>query len=163
MDVSKLRKNWYRYVLAFALPVILLIIFLAWNDIYPFGNISNLRDDLEIQYVDYFAFYRNVLLGNGDISYSFAKSLGGSLVALLGYYLSSPFNLLIVFFSPERINLFVFVITALKLGLSGLTFYLPLQASEHSHERWWLLFLPANQLSLKVGCDTPLLLNGCKA
>lgn len=141
MDTNKLRKNWYRYVLAFVLPVILLIIFLVWNDIYPFGNISNLRDDLEIQYVDYFAFYRNVLLGNGDISYSFAKSLGGSLVALWGYYLSSPFNLLIVFFSPERINLFVFVITALKLGLSGLTFYLFVR-HKFSKAPWYvLLFL----------------------
>ncbi len=141
--MDKLRKNWYRYALAFVIPIILLFVFLAWNGIYPFGDISNLRDDLEIQYADYFTFYRNVLLGNGDIGYSFTKSLGGPLVSLWGYYLASPFNLLVVFFRPDQIQLFVFVITALKLGLSGLTFYL-FARYKFTKAPWYaLLFLTA--------------------
>ena len=54
------------------------------SGLYPFGKKLNLLWDQDIQYVDYFAFYRDVLLGKADIGYSFSKSLGGSLVALFG-------------------------------------------------------------------------------
>lgn len=77
---------------------------------------------LETQYVDYFAYYRDVLLGKAKLSYSFSKSAGGSLVALFGYYLGCPLNLFVVFFEKEQIPLFLFWLTAGKLGLSGITF-----------------------------------------
>ncbi len=141
MPMNKMQKNWHWYALAFAVPIALFVVFLMWSGIYPFGGISNFRDDLEIQYADYFAFYRNVLLGNGELSYSFTKSLGGPLVALWGYYLASPFNLLIVFFKPEQIQLFVFTITTLKLGLCGLTFYLFARYKFPKAQSYVLLFL----------------------
>ncbi|HJD45790.1 MAG TPA: YfhO family protein [Candidatus Mediterraneibacter norfolkensis] len=91
------------------------------SGLYPFGKKLNLLWDQDIQYVDYFAFYRDVLLGKADIGYSFSKSLGGSLVALFGYYLGCPLNLLVVFFEREQLPLFIFLLTMLKMGLSGVT------------------------------------------
>lgn len=89
--------------------------------LYPFGNTSNLLWDEDIQYVDYFSFYRDVLLGRASLGYSFSKSLGGSLVALFGYYLGCPLNLFVVFFKTEQLPMFIFLLTAVKLGLSGVT------------------------------------------
>lgn len=97
------------------------ILIQAISGLYPFGSKSNLIWDLDIQYVDYFAYYRDVLLGKASIGYSFSKSLGGSLVALFGYYLASPLNLFVVFFTKEQLPLFIFLLTTVKLGLSGVT------------------------------------------
>ena len=110
------------YIVCFLIPIILYTVLCILHDIYPFGGNSNLAYDLKIQYSDLILYLREVLLGNADIGYSFSKSLGGSLVALYGYQLSSPFNLLIVFFTADQFQLFVFVVTALKLALCGLTF-----------------------------------------
>lgn len=91
----------------------------AFSGLYPFGETTNLLWDQDIQYVDYFAYFRDVLLGKASIGYSFSKSLGGSLVALFGYYLACPLNLLVVFFSREQIPFFLFLLTMVKLGLAG--------------------------------------------
>lgn len=107
--------------LVFLVIVGLFIVIQAASSLYPFGEKSDLLWDEEIQYVDYFAFYRDVLLGKASIAYSFSKSLGGSLVALFGYYLGCPLNLLVVFFSNEQLPAFLFGLTAAKLGLAGVT------------------------------------------
>lgn len=49
------------------------------------------------------------------------------MIALIGYYLASPFNFLLFLFPPEKIQLFVFLVTGLKIGLCGLTFSIFLQ------------------------------------
>ena len=60
--------------------------------------------DQDVQYVDFFAFYKDVLTGKADIG--FLKSAGGSLVALFDYYLGCPLNLLVIFFEKEQMLLF---------------------------------------------------------
>ena len=42
-------------------------------------------------------------------------------MALFGYYLGCPLNLLVVFFSNEQLPAFLFGLTAAKLGLAGVT------------------------------------------
>ncbi len=107
--------------LVFLIIIGLFIVIQAASGLYPFGEKSNLLWDEEIQYVDYFAFYRDVLQGKASIAYSFSKSLGGSLVALFGYYLGCPLNLLVVFFTNEQLPAFLFGLTTVKLGLAGVT------------------------------------------
>lgn len=118
---KKKRRTLFAAILVFAAIAILYMVIQTLSGLYPFGDKLNLLWDEDIQYVDYFAFYRDVLLGKAQIGYSFSKSLGGSLVALFGYYLASPFNLLVVFFDTEHLPLFVFLITMLKMGTAGVT------------------------------------------
>ena len=99
----------------------LFVIIHAVSGIYPFGSKSNMLWDQDIQYVDYFAFYKDVLLGKAHLGYSFSKSLGGSLMALFGYYLGCPLNLFVVFFPKSLIPLFLFILNTVKLGLAGIT------------------------------------------
>lgn len=119
-------KNTRIYAFAFLIPILFYITLFIWDGIYPFGTKSNLIWDLEIQYVDYENFFRE-FLKNRSGGYSFTKSLGGSVIALIGYYLASPFNFLLFLFPPEKIQLFVFLVTGLKIGLCGLTFSIFLQ------------------------------------
>lgn len=119
--MEKRRSKWLLPLLVFVSVVVIYILIQAFSGLYPFGEKSNLLWDQDVQYVDFFAFYKDVLTGKGNIGYSFSKSAGGSLIALFGYYLGCPLNLLVVFFEKEQLPLFIFLLTAVKLGLSAVT------------------------------------------
>ena len=115
-------NKYYVYFLTFTLSALLYTLTCLVTNIYPFGKTSNLIWDLNLQYMDFFAYLKRVLSGDVNFSYSFSKSLGGSLVATYGYYLASPFNWLVVFFEMENLQLFIYFISMLKIGMAGLTF-----------------------------------------
>ncbi len=50
---------------AFALPIIIMgIYFCACQHVYPFGNSSLLTVDMGQQYIDFYAYFRQTLLGH---------------------------------------------------------------------------------------------------
>lgn len=109
-------KNVAFYAACFAFTVALFVALAAAGHVYPFGDNSFLASDLKYQYIDFFAWFRRVLLGEENLRYSFSQGLGMNTWGLYSYYLASPFNLLCVLFPQDKLTLFVFVITALKLG-----------------------------------------------
>lgn len=109
-------KNITFYAACFAFSVTLFIALAVAGHVYPFGDNSFLANDLKYQYIDFFAWFRRVLLGEANLRYSFSQGLGMNTWGLYSYYLASPFNLLCVLFPQDKLTLFVFVITALKLG-----------------------------------------------
>lgn len=84
----------YSGLLTFAL----LCILFAVGGLAPFGSKSLAVMDADIQYLDFFSYFKDVLSGKNTIGYTFGKTLGGSNIAVFSYYLSSPFNLLLFFF-----------------------------------------------------------------
>lgn len=116
------KKVYYNAFCAFILSTICMWSMMFLNKVFPFGYKTNLIWDGLIQYIDYFAYLKNVMSGICSIDYSFTKSLGGSCIAIFGYYLSSPLNLLLPFFKQENLQQFVFVITSIKIGLCGAFF-----------------------------------------
>ena len=114
--MKKIRKYKY-YILSFLIPMSLLLIYFFINNIRP-DNL--LISDMRNQYIALFNYERDVLLGNESILYSFNNGLGGSMIATISYYLSSPLNILVVLFKKENLALFVLVILLLKVGLCGL-------------------------------------------
>lgn len=109
-------KNVAFYAACFAFTVTLFVALAVAGHVYPFGDNSFLANDLKYQYIDFFAWFRRVLLGEANLRYSFSQGLGMNTWGLYSYYLASPFNLLCVLFPQDKLTLFVFVITALKLG-----------------------------------------------
>ena len=53
-----------------------------------------------------------------------SKGLGGSMIGTYAYYLASPLNLLVVFFSKQNLYIFFATMVILKLGLSSLFMYI---------------------------------------
>ena len=99
------------------------LIFLFWmNGLAPFGTKSLVVMDADIQYLDFFCYFKDVLDGKNSIGYSFGKTLGGTNIAVFSYYLSSPFNLLLIFFKRSQLHIFFNVVVALKLSLASMTF-----------------------------------------
>ncbi|RGX52790.1 hypothetical protein DWV20_05295 [Collinsella sp. AF02-46-1] len=109
-------KNVAFYAACFAFSVALFVALAVAGHVYPFGDNSFLTNDLKYQYIDFFAWFRRVLLGEASLRYSFSQGLGMNTWGLYSYYLASPFNLLCALFPADKLTLFVFVISALKLG-----------------------------------------------
>ncbi|MDL2252536.1 YfhO family protein [Ruminococcaceae bacterium OttesenSCG-928-I18] len=70
--------------------------------IWPFGGATVLTGDLNMQYVPYFSHFQRFFAGDAGFAYGFDKSLGGGLLGLFAYYVSSPLNLLYLSF-PVRL------------------------------------------------------------
>ncbi|OJG25295.1 hypothetical protein RU98_GL001120 [Enterococcus caccae] len=51
--------------------------------------------------------------------YSFSDALGGTILPLSAYYLLSPFNILVLFFSYEQLPIAILLIITLKISLMG--------------------------------------------
>ena len=100
--------------------ILLLVLFIK-NQIIPFGGNSFASMDAIIQYLDYFAYFKDVLGGQNSIDYSLTKGLGGSEFAVFSYYLASPFNLLVIFFAKEDLIVFFDLVVALKIVLASIT------------------------------------------
>ena len=113
--------NIFWYLSAFLLTLFVLFISMTIDGIFPFGDKSVLKWDLEIQYIDIYAWFRNALHNGDGLFYSFSKSLGGNMFGVFSLYLGSPFNLLIYFFEVEDIPVFLVLLTVLKLCLAAVT------------------------------------------
>ena len=90
--------------------------------IVPFGeNGSFASMDAGIQYLDFFSYLKDVLCGNQSVFYTFGKTLGGNNIAVFAYYLSSPINLLLIFFEKSNIHYFFTTAVILKIAFSSVT------------------------------------------
>ena len=86
----------------------------------PFGQDALLYKDGQQQMIDLYCWFKDVLSGRSSISYTFTKYLGGSNFAVFSYYLSSPLNLLILFFDKSQVSLFMNVLYLLKASFAAL-------------------------------------------
>ncbi len=120
------KKHWrinLTYLTAFFLPIIIMGSYFAYRQMAPFGQSSILTVDLGQQYVDFFAFFRNIILHHPfSLFYSFSKGLGGEMFGTSAYYLFSPLNFLILFFPGKWLSSGILFLVLIKYGLAGLSF-----------------------------------------
>ena len=137
----------FRSFLEFLFPPLLVLLILlalfAHFKITPFGNNTLATMDGNIQYVDYFDYYKDVLDGENTVDYTFSKELGGNAFGVFSYYLASPINLLLKFFPEDKIELFFTVAVTIRLMLAALTFYIFLKGriEKNPSKKQYLLFL----------------------
>lgn len=110
------------YSAVFMITAISVVILCYLKGVVPFGSKGSMATmDAQIQYLDFFAYLKDVLNGTQKISYTFNRTLGGNNIAVLAYYLSSPFNLLAAFFRKDQLQAFFTVIVILKLSMASMT------------------------------------------
>ncbi|MCA9767087.1 MAG: YfhO family protein, partial [Carnobacterium sp.] len=98
-SIKSLFKNQWPLLLSFFVPAFILLGIYIVQGVYPFGNDSLMTVDLGQQYVDFFAYYRQTFYEDpSSFFYSFSKAIGGDMVGLWAYYLTSPFNIIFVIF-----------------------------------------------------------------
>lgn len=119
-----MKTKWKKFLPCISFSFTLIIIFLLFiiKDYAPFGENSLACMDANIQYLDFFSYLKDVMSGNNNIIYTFSKVLGGTNIGTFSYYLSSPFNLLIIFFEKKDLHTFFDLIVLLKLSTAAATF-----------------------------------------
>lgn len=117
----KLPKN-ISFMLAFLIPIFIMIGIYIGRGIYPFGKECFLRTDMYHQYAPFFAEFYNKIKNGGSLLYSWNIGVGVNFTALYAYYLASPLNWLIYLSPQEYIIEFMSILIILKIALSSLTF-----------------------------------------
>jgi len=111
-----MKKEWKYYLITAAITTVL-VIFL-YTQLDAFQNTIFISDSYS-QYVALFTKLKNILQSGESLIYSFQGGLGNEFLGTFFYYLSSPFNLLIIFF--EDMEKFLLTITLLKFIVISLT------------------------------------------
>lgn len=121
MSIKRIRKFGF-YSAMFMITAFSMILVCYLRGIVPFGNRASLAVvDAKIQYLDFFAYLKDVLSGTQKIGYSFNRTLGGNNIAVFSYYLASPFNLLVMFFRKDQLQAFFTVAVILKMSVASVT------------------------------------------
>lgn len=112
--------------LSFILPFIILIIIFNVNHVSlgGYSNLTIMMIDMQSEYICYLRDLREILLNGGSLIYTTEKVFGGDYLSIFTFYLSSPFNLFVVFFKEEAIPLFFVWSSILKMAFAGLNCYL---------------------------------------
>ena len=118
---SSSSKSKYVYLAAFFTPVILLAIIIICGGSFPFGDNCILKTDMYHQYAPFFSEFREKLQHGGSLKFTWDLGLGVNFIAIIAYYLASPFNLLIRFVNENYTIEFMSVMIVLKAGFSALT------------------------------------------
>lgn len=115
---ENIKDNYCIYIPICIVAVVMMAVCIA-EKIMPFGpNSLTLVDSLH-QYLPFFSEYRDKLLHEGSLFYTWNIALGSNFMSLSAYYLSSPFNYLFLLFDREHIVVAVTIILILKLALSA--------------------------------------------
>lgn len=127
------KQNRYLCIYSFSITFLLMLI-LFWHYGYaPFGGNSMASHDASVQYLDFYSYFKDVLSGKNNITYTFSKTLGGNNIGVFSYYLTSPFMLLCVFFKKTQLHAFFDVLVMLKLSTASFTFCWFLTGRFHKH------------------------------
>lgn len=127
------KQNRCLCIYSFSITFLLMLI-LFWHYGYaPFGGNSMASHDASVQYLDFYSYFKDVLSGKNNITYTFSKTLGGNNIGVFSYYLTSPFMLLCVFFKKTQLHAFFDVLVMLKLSTASFTFCWFLTGRFHKH------------------------------
>ena len=88
--------------------------------VYPLGENCILKTDMYHQYAPFFSELREKLQTGGSLSFTWNLGLGVNFIAIMAYYLASPFNWLIILVGENYTIEFMSVLIVLRAGLSGM-------------------------------------------
>lgn len=114
-------------ILAFVLPVVIMLSIFVIKGIYPFGDRSFLFSDMYHQYMPFFSeFLRKIKAGEG-LAYSWHVGIGSNFLALYVYYLASPLHFFAFLVPEAHLIEFMSYLVVVKIGLCGLSFFVYLR------------------------------------
>ncbi|WP_086349717.1 YfhO family protein [Candidatus Enterococcus clewellii] len=137
--MSFIKKNGLFLLLSFLIPVVVMIAVYALNDIYFGSDRTILASDSFSQYSNFHASFNNVLKGEQNIFYTWYGSLGLNYWAFSAYYLNGIFTPLVALFSNGAMPDALYVITLVKFGFIGLSFWVFAYNTFKKTSKWQLL------------------------
>ncbi|PZL72475.1 copper ABC transporter permease [Enterococcus plantarum] len=114
-------------VCIFLLSILLPIVIMGWvyyqNGIYWGSKTTMLASDAYPQLLNFYSNFHDVLIGEQSVFYTWGGALGGNFWSLSAYYLNSVFTFIVVFFDKVDMPEALYLITLLKFGAIGGSFY----------------------------------------
>ena len=117
------KKNWPYMTASFFIPFFIMVLVYLSIGIYPGSSRSVMASDSFSQFSNFHASFNNVLHGKQSIFYTWNASLGLNYLSLISYYLGGLFTPLVFFFKNQNIPDALYLITLLKIGSAGLSFW----------------------------------------
>ena len=108
------------FILAFTIPFLMTLLFWGVCGMYPFGTNSILTGDMNIEFINFYAYFINTLKTGNDWSYMLTKTIGGDFPGLAAYELHDPLLFILALFPTEEIVVGVELIFCIQTGLAGL-------------------------------------------
>ncbi len=108
------------YICAFFIPFIMMQVFWLVCGIYPFGEHTILTGDMDVEFVNFYAYFINTLKTNNDWSYMLTKTLGGDFPGLAAFQLHDPLLFILLFFPQDKIVVGIELIFTLQISIAGL-------------------------------------------
>ena len=105
------------YLASFAIPAAMLLLVYRSMGMAPWGDRTILISDMADQYVEFFC-----ALKQGDVFFSWGKTMGTSYIGVFSYYVSSPLSILTLLVPNENMPVGLMFLTVFKLGLAGLSY-----------------------------------------
>ena len=137
--MKKFLNKYKFYFLAFLIPCLAIIFVFLCNFIFIKNSI--LLGDLRSQYLDFFAYYKNLFSNKELVLYSFSNGLGDNMIGTLSYYLGSPLNLILLLFKTKYLDIGISILIIIKLALAGLTMFIFLKESfKYKNQKFLLMF-----------------------
>ena len=122
---------WLSFLIVFVVSVIIFIVQKVW----PIANHSLTLVDSVHQYLPFFAEFRDKLLHERSLFYTWNVALGSNFMGLSSYYLNSPFNFIFLLFPKRLIPGVASGIMLLKLALSAAFMAVLLTRHRNAKER----------------------------
>lgn len=116
-------RHYYIWMAGFFSFAAIMIAYIGLG-VYPFGEKSVMIIDMHHQYSSFFSLVRERITTLDSLSYADSVGMGGGLLPLIAYYLSSPYNLVAVLFPREWLTEAIALIEVLKITSAGVTFAL---------------------------------------
>ena len=107
--------------LSFLIPAVIMVVVYYTLGFYPFGEKSVLVMDMTEQNAPALASLRHIVGGENSILFSWSKSMGTNNIGFFAFYMSSPFSFITLLFPESQFLLSLWILTILKISLSGLT------------------------------------------
>lgn len=112
------------FFLSILIPILIMGISYYWMGIYIGSERTVMASDAFHQLSNFYASYNNALHGDQSIFYTWYGSLGLNFWALSAYYVNGLFTFLVYFFDNSRMPDAMYIITLLKFGAMGGSFYI---------------------------------------
>lgn len=115
-------KNKYVYVLTFIIAFAMMVGAWKVGEVGPFGGKCLVVVDGVHQYLPFFSEYQEKLKDLSHIQYTFDVGMGNNFISLWSYYLSSPFNLIILLCAKQHLPMALNIIISLKIIMAAMCF-----------------------------------------
>ncbi|WP_367377102.1 YfhO family protein [Levilactobacillus cerevisiae] len=134
------KKVWQNIGIAWLVALAIVTgVFVFWG-VAPFGNHGLLMSDMGTQYIPLLTAMQHALKYQVFHLYSFSQSLGSVVVPTVAYYLLSPFNLIVVFFSGSQVPIAASLIVMAKIATIAATMTWYLQRHFRTTQRLTIIF-----------------------